>query len=170
MRAGLLRALAMDSALVAFADADLSAPLGEIRRLREDIDRHPDSWAALGSRVKLLGRHVERSAMRHYLGRVFATAASMALGLPVYDTQCGLKLFRDTPALRDALARPFLSKWIFDVELIARLAAHAGSDVAARIREVPLETWEERGNSHISPGAFLRAPIELWRVRRRNAK
>lgn len=166
VRAGLLHALRSGSATVAFADADLSAPLEELRGLQEELDHHPEAWAALGSRVKLLGRHVERSAARHYLGRVFATAASMALDLPVYDTQCGLKLFRDTPALRDALDRPFLSRWIFDVELIARLAAHAGTDVSARLREVPLEHWEERGSSRISVGAFLRAPIELWRIRR----
>jgi glycosyltransferase involved in cell wall biosynthesis len=166
VRAGLLHALRSGPAMVAFADADLSAPLAEVRGLQVELDRHPEAWAALGSRVKLLGRHVERSAARHYLGRVFATAASMALDLPVYDTQCGLKLFRDTPALRDALDRPFLSRWIFDVELIARLAAHAGADVGTRIREVPLEHWEERGSSRISLGAFLRAPIELWRVSR----
>lgn len=166
VRAGLLRGLRSGSALVAFADADLSAPLAELRGLQVELDHHPDAWAAIGSRVKLLGRHVERSAARHYLGRAFATAASIALDLPVYDTQCGLKLFRDTPALRDALDRPFLSRWIFDVELIARLATQAGTDVGSRIREVPLEQWEERGSSRISFGAFLRAPIELWRVRR----
>lgn len=165
VRAGLLHALHSAPTLVGFADADLSAPLGELRALQLELERHPDAWAVLGSRVKLLGRHVERSAARHYLGRVFATAASVALDLPVYDTQCGMKLFRDTPALRDALDRPFLSRWIFDVELIARLATHAGADVGSRLREVPLEHWEERGSSRISVGAFLRAPIELWRIR-----
>lgn len=166
VRAGLLHALRSEPALVGFSDADLSAPLGELCGLQAELDHHPEAWAALGSRVKLLGRRVDRSASRHYLGRVFATAASIALDLPVYDTQCGLKLFRDTPALRLALDRPFLSRWIFDVELIARLAAQAGPEVGNRIREVPLEHWEERGSSRVSPAAFLRAPIELWRLSR----
>jgi hypothetical protein len=43
----------------------------------------------------------------------------------VYDTQCGAKLFRRTPALAAALERPFRSRWAFDVELLGRLRSGA---------------------------------------------
>lgn len=166
VRAGLRHAMATGAGLVGFADADLSAPLDEMTALRVELERHPEAWAAIGSRVKLLGRTIERSELRHYLGRVFATCASITLGLPVYDTQCGLKLFRNVPAIAAAVERPFISRWIFDVELIARIATQAGADAATRIREVPLEEWRERGSSRLGPGDFLRAPLELLRIRR----
>lgn len=167
VRQGVLKGLDAGAGCVGFADADLAAPLDEVAALRRELERFGDAWAAFGSRVKLLGRRIERWEVRHYFGRVFATAASLALDLPVYDTQCGLKLFRNVPEVRQAFAEPFRSRWIFDVELLARLAMVAGDDTALRVREVPLEVWVDRGGSRLRLKDFLRAPIELLRIRSR---
>ncbi|HEX9049694.1 MAG TPA: glycosyltransferase [Anaeromyxobacter sp.] len=162
VRAGLLAALAEGFQLVGFCDADLSTPVDELVRL-VDVARASPAKVVLASRVLLLGRRIERRAARHYLGRVFATAASIALDLPVYDTQCGAKLFRATPALARALAAPFRTRWVFDVELLARLLHGGGGEPlsAADVVEEPLLAWRDARGSKMSPWAMLRAGAQV---------
>jgi hypothetical protein len=88
----------------------------------------------------------------------------MVLRLPVYDTQCGLKVFRATAAVNAAFADPFLTRWLFDVELLARLNASGPTRVP--MREIPLEHWHARDGSRMRLRDFLVAPLELWRIRR----
>jgi hypothetical protein len=95
---------------------------------------------------------------------VFATASSAVLGLAVYDTQCGAKVFRDGPALRAALAEPFSSRWAFDVELLGRLLA-AGA-AAGSFVEVPLREWRDVAGSKLGPSAALAAALDLATVAR----
>ena len=82
----------------------------------------PELVGVFGSRIRRLGAAITRDPLRHYFGRVFATLASMVLDLAVYDTQCGAKLFRVNDDLRRAFGHVSL-RWIFDVELLARIAA-----------------------------------------------
>lgn len=167
VRIGMTRALQQTARYAGFIDADLAAPLSQVSLLQSELDDYPAAWAAFGSRVKLLGRHIVRSERRHYLGRVFATGASLALGLPVYDTQCGLKLFRPGPEVRDALMTPFRSRWAFDVELLERLAGKAGTELHQRIHEVPLREWADPGGTKLRLHDLLRMPFQLavtrWR-------
>lgn len=119
---------------------------------------------AFGSRVKRLGIRLERSGLRHYVGRVFATEASMLLGLPVYDTQCGAKLFKSSLA-QEVFREPFQSRWFFDVEIFFRLLAVLGrARVEREIIEVPLDSWIEKGSTKVGWTDFLRAPFELLRI------
>ena len=114
--------------------------------------------------MKLLGRQIERVAARHYLGRVFATAASLTLDLPVYDTQCGAKFFRRTPALEEALARPFLSRWVFEVELLSRVTRGPHAISVDRIQEEPLLVWRDVAGSKLTNRAKVRAVVDLARI------
>ena len=104
--------------------------------------------------------------MRHYLGRVFSTAASILLNLPVYDSQCGAKLIRSD--LVDVLFRePFLTKWVFDVEILARLRNCVGREsVLDTVTEVPLQAWSEVGGSKLRFTHIAKVPMELVRIAR----
>jgi glycosyltransferase involved in cell wall biosynthesis len=166
VRQGMLYALSRAVDVVGYVDADLATPPHELRRLAALV-RSGDYDVLMGSRVQLLGHAIERKHMRHYVGRVFATCASLTLGLPVYDTQCGAKLFRRTEALVSALALPFTSRWAFDVELLARLI-HPSPEIAAiaieRIREEPLLSWTDVPESKLRPAAALRSGLDLIRL------
>ena len=161
VRLGLRAALDDGYSMVGYLDADLAAPLDTALLLHGTLLADPALAIVLGSRIKLLGWRIRRSERRHYLGRIFATCASLTLSLAVYDTQCGAKALRAGPATDAALAAPFLSRWLFDVELLARLR-----DAGAAMHELPLPVWEDPGGSSVRVRDFLRAPTELWRIRR----
>lgn len=159
VRYGMLHAVDLPGiAVVGFWDADLATPLDAVAQLMRVLETKPDIQMVFGARIKLLGREVERKLSRHYIGRVFATVVSNMLRLPVYDTQCGAKLFRVTPDLRRVLADPFLSRWIFDVEIIARyIRLHGVGWVQSAIYEYPLHKWQDVAGSKLKPTDFLKA-------------
>jgi dolichyl-phosphate beta-glucosyltransferase len=149
-----------------FWDADLSTPLSEIRHLSDDFNRDPSTLAVFGSRVKRLGTDIVRNAWRHYLGRVFATVASLTLGLPIYDSQCGAKIFRKECVV-PLFKEPFVTNWLFDVEILARMRNIYGVERTTRsVYEAPLYAWKEFGGSKLRFKHFMKGPIDLLRIHR----
>jgi len=165
VRSGMLSALEVGPMRAGYWDADLATPLDAIAETSSILDDHPEVDLVMGARVALLGRRIERRASRHYLGRVFATAASVVLGLPVYDTQCGAKMFRVGEHTKRLFEAPFTSRWVFDVEILARyLEAHGTS---AGIYELPLRQWRDVGTSKVQTADFIRAAGDLAVISRR---
>jgi dolichyl-phosphate beta-glucosyltransferase len=172
VRAGILEGFAQRAALVGFFDADLATPFRAIDDFLAVLRARPDIEFVLGSRVMLMGRDIKRKATRHYFGRVFATAVSLALDLPVYDTQCGAKILRANAATAALFAAPFRSAWIFDVELIARYlrlpVAPGDPPRRDRVYELVLPAWHDKPGSKLRWYDFARAMVDLgyiWRER-----
>lgn len=167
VRRGMLLALDHGAQLVGYWDADLATPLRFIDVFVEQLSSS-DAVLVFGSRVRLLGSRVSRRPFRHYVGRVFATIAGVALRFPIYDTQCGAKLFRASAELRAVFETPFELGWTFDVELFGRLAGlvHEGKpiDPERQLVEWPLDEWRDAPGSKLGPSHFSRVAWELAKL------
>jgi dolichyl-phosphate beta-glucosyltransferase len=152
--------------LVGYWDADLATPLDAIPVLVSVLERH-DATLVMGSRVKIAGHEIIRSAWRHYLGRVFATLASAVIGLGFYDTQCGAKVFRKE-IVEPCFTQPFLSRWCFDIEMLLRLIRFGGimdiNSVNSRLIEVPLPRWTDTGDTRLGVTDIFRMGLDLGRI------
>lgn len=151
--------------LLAFADADGAVSPKEIlraeismRTVNEDVD------ALFGSRVKMLGRTIQRTLKRHITGRAFATLVSLVSGLGAYDTQCGLKIIK-----KEAFKKiePHLKcvGFAFDVEVCMLLLK-----VGHTVIEFPID-WGDIAGSKVSLFKdSIKMGLEVFRIRRRVSK
>ncbi|MBL0226740.1 MAG: glycosyltransferase [Geobacteraceae bacterium] len=163
VRIGILNALSHSYDYVGYWDADLATPLDAIDRLIMMFELN-EIDIVIGSRVRLMGRNIERRPFRHYLGRIFATVASLILKLNIYDTQCGAKLFKCNAKLQQVFSKKFKVKWLFDVEMLARFAIVSdllSLNINTRWIEYPLEEWFDVKGSKIKKIDYLKCLFEL---------
>lgn len=152
-----------DYAYIGYLDADLSTSLNEFKRLYNLKTKH--SYFILGSRLKKMGSIIKRSKTRHFFGRIVATFVdSVILKLGIYDTQCGAKII-ETNLAKSIFADAFKTKWLFDVELIARIQLKHGKNYCYKhILEIPLVKWLDTGDTRISILDFLKIPFALFKL------
>ncbi|MBL9116051.1 MAG: glycosyltransferase [Verrucomicrobiaceae bacterium] len=129
---------------VGFVDADGSCNAKETARLIQvAAGSSPEVGGVFASRVKMLGRSVERQLKRHLIGRVYATIVSELLDIDVYDSQCGLKLVRRR-VFEQIQPRLFIERFAFDVDLLVNLV-----DAGHSVVEVPID-WNEVAGGKVS--------------------
>ena len=166
VRQGVLHALKKPCQYIGYWDADLATPLSAVPQFMECLRHDPERKIICGARVQRMGAEINRHWYRHYPGRVIASIISMIIGLPIYDTQCGAKLIERKLAER-VFTEPFISTWLFDVELIARVVETFGKQEARkRILELPLERWSDIGASKIRLSYLPKVPYELIQIYR----
>lgn len=133
-----------DENWLAFVDADGAVPAEEVVRFCQLVVHQREFDGILASRILMLGHEIDRTFKRHLVGRVYATLAKILVGVPVYDSQCGFKLFRKSSFEQ---VRPELrtTRFGFDMELIAFMYSRG-----FRILEMPIRKWRD------VPGAKVR--------------
>ena len=152
----------------AFLDADLATSLKECLQVAHTVKG--DIEFSFGSRILTVDSNIERKAYRHYIGRVVATAISKTLRLEVYDTQCGCKVFSESLA-KNIFEEPFISRWLFDVELFFRTMQEFGRDLFQRkTHEHALKQWIDKGESKVKFSYFFKLWLDLWKIKARYRK
>jgi len=147
------------SDLVLFTDADMSAPIEELEKLKRAIGQGAD--IAIGSRVAKGSNIIRRqNKVRESMGKVFNYFVRAILGLSVRDTQCGFKLFKRDAAL-DIFSLQKIDGFSFDAELLY-IAKRKGYNVKA----VPV-VWANSPNSKVKMfSSSFNMLMDLFRIKR----
>lgn len=161
----MLRSFELDIDCVGYWDADLATPLDEVNSMLKVFNKYPNIEMVFGARVNLLGREVRRNIYRHYIGRIFASIIARILGVGIYDTQCGAKLFCRNEHLYEIIKNPFISKWLFDIEIILRFMKISPKfnllPIDKMIYEYPLMKWSEISGSKLRMRDFFKLNVDL---------
>jgi len=171
VRQGLKFAASRGHKYVAFLDADLATPIDAVLDFASVADRMDEIDIVFGSRKGGLGHRVYREAHRKVISLVCATLGRLATGLPITDTQCGAKLFRNTPQFWRSLEQPFSAGWLFDVELFLR-NSHPERKKRKNFFEFPVIEWTEIPGSKIKSSDVVKSGFKMlrlisnqWRIR-----
>lgn len=140
---------------IGFLDADSAFGIEDIERICQ-LTQDPKFYQFAGiwaSRVKLLGRRIERNEMRHYISRLLITYLSYGMREFPYDSQAGFKLFRSEYLSSTINSLNIRTRWFVDLEIWLHIKRNFGIDVA--IWEEPVLSWHEVAESRIRIRQFL---------------
>ena len=164
VRLGVIESYKMDPDYIGFLDADLATPIEEIDNLLKIIKQDKTKEVVFASRIQLIGSEIKRNYFRHLIGRLFATCVALFLKIRIYDTQCGAKIF-SRKICEVIFLKKFISPWLFDVELFARLINVYGKDKTIQMSyEHPVSKWIDIVGSKVKAIFFLKAPFELFKI------
>ena len=111
-----------DISHVGFMDADLSTDFKDFKDLVQTLKMNSSLSVVFGSRNSG-GNGIKRDYFRKVFSSIIKSFIVFILGLPIRDTQCGAKVF-DRSVIPVMFEDPFISKWLFDVEIFLRLKIH----------------------------------------------
>ncbi len=146
---------------IGFLDADSAFGVEDIERICQltqlpQFDQFAGIWA---SRVKLLGRKIERNEMRHYISRLLITYLSYGMDTFPYDSQAGFKLFRSYYLSSTIESLQITTRWFVDLEIWLHIKKHFGDRV--EVWEEPVFYWREVEGSRIHFSHFLAIAKEM---------
>lgn len=137
--------------LVGFWDADLATSLHEVPRFVQCFETDKTMKAVIGSRWPHLGADIRRSSGRGIASIAFKMAVRRILKAPVWDTQCGAKVFSREVA-DEVFSAPFSTRWLFDVEILSRIGRER---LRTQVQELPVSSWRDVPGSKLGFGSSV---------------
>jgi glycosyltransferase involved in cell wall biosynthesis len=141
---------------VIFIDADMELPPEQIT-LFVALQRAHDADAVIGSKL-----HPDSTVSYPFIRRIYSLGyfllTKTLFGLPIRDTQTGLKLVR-RELLLHALEQTELKGFAFDLELLVRLVS-----LGARMTEAPVIVRHRMSYSTVRFADVLGIARDTWRV------
>ncbi|AWV99100.1 response regulator [Arcticibacterium luteifluviistationis] len=132
-----------------FLDADLSTNFQDFEDLVKTLSGSEYKLVA-GSRIQRIGASIFRQSSRGIISKTVNWIIRKILGMEFQDTQCGAKVMR-REVVENLFNEPFLTRWIFDVEIFLRMKNFYGADkVQTMICEQPLKRWVHEDGSKLS--------------------
>ncbi|HEA21423.1 hypothetical protein LCGC14_1224390 [marine sediment metagenome] len=150
VRQGMLH-LEQDSQLdyIGFLDADLSTDFRDFDDLVNTLEQS-DFQIVSGSRMSRMGADITKESARKVISMTINLIIRTILRMPFNDTQCGAKVM-DRQLVKSMFTKPFITKWLFDVEIFMRMRKQFGAEKAkSLICEQPLKRWIHADGSKLS--------------------
>jgi len=135
------------------ADADLSTPISELKKLSVWLLDH-DYDIVIASREGRGAERIDEPFYRHMMGRVFNSLVQFLILPGIKDSQCGFKLFRadvakklfdklEIGSAKKELKAAYTGAWDVEILYMARLLGYT-------IKEVPIK-WIFVKTTRVSP-------------------
>lgn len=148
---------------VGFLDADLSTNFEDFNDLVETMANSKYKIVS-GSRISRMGANIAKESSREIISKTINLIIRKILGMKFQDTQCGAKVFTKEviPLLFE---KPFLTRWLFDVELFLRMRKYYGKDkVQSLLCEQPLNRWVHEDGSKLSMKDSIKIVGQLGQI------
>jgi glycosyltransferase involved in cell wall biosynthesis len=153
-----------DVSSLGFLDADMATTPEEWLEMAKYKQKFPRFGAIVGSRIQRLGADINRDDNRSLLSNIVKKFIKIILKTSFQDTQCGAKIFQRN-LIPFLFGKPFLTPWLFDVEIFLRLQQKFGKSTLQKgVLEFPLMQWTEVGGSKLKFKDSIKIPLQLLRL------
>ena len=153
--------------IIGYLDSDGAFSFQDIQAVIESVTGSKSGERATWwwtSRRRSVNTRIERSFLRHLIGRSVSAILSWRDATLPYDTQSGFKLFVVDEVLEMVTSKPFITRWFVDLEIFYRYKILTLSE--PHILEVQLCDWKEVPNSKLGIRQSFVVINELFNIKK----